>query len=450
MIRLSATLVFLLAATSVARAQVAVSTGPGTAGDLSIASFDPENAVAPESSIQGRGIKVGESLVLHPVVGIETGFNSNVFYEQTDGRAAGILRLLAQVGASSLNGARLDPSAGGVGLEDKTLGAFEYNVAASAAYDQILSGNDTVSNTGGLGLGLIGRAMFNPMGPVSFGLGDNFLRTIRAANFETNTNANRDINTASALLYYHPNGRTLSGYLYYSNTIDVFESSDMLNYPDRMDNRLGVHPMWRWLPETVVWGDLSIGVVTGIGSSAASQAKATSYPLNALVGINTLLSLKTSASVDAGYANGFYTKGPSFSGPRIDANLNYAYSVLGRVGIGYSYMFQDSVNANYFRDHLIHAYVQHDVEPIVLVAGPELHFREYSGIAIPGAPTVRDDVIFAVVAGARYTFRNWIAATLDYRFATVQTNYRYMDVAGNTIDPSYVRHELLAGVRVAW
>lgn len=450
MIRLTATLALVLATASVADAQVAIATGPGTAGDLTIASFDPDNAVAPETAVQGRGIKVGESMILHPVLGLETGFNSNVFYEEVNPRGAGVLRLLAQLGASSANGARLDPSAGGVGLEDTTLASVEYVVSGRVAYDEMLSGSDVVQNTGGLGLGLLARAMFNAQGPVSFNLNDNFVRLIRAANFETTTNANRDVNTVGAQLYLHSPGRTLSGYLYYSNTVDIFESSAQLNYPDRMDNRFGIHPMWRWLPETVVWGDVSWGVVTGIGSSAASQAKVTSYPLNALVGINTLLSLKTSATLDAGYANGFYSSGPSFSGPRVDAGLNYQYSPLGRAGVGYSYLFQDSVNANYFRDHLIHAYLAHSVEPLVVVLAPELHFREYNGVMIPGAQPVRDDIIFAVVAGVRYTFRNWLAASVDYRFATVQTDYRYPDTTGRMIDPSFARHEILAGVRVAW
>ena len=67
---------------------------------------------------------------------------------------------------------------------------------------------------------------------------------------------------------------------------------------------------------------------------------------------------------------------------------------------------------------------------------------------IPGAPATRDDVIFSVVAGVHYNFRNWIAGTLDYHFTDVVTSYKYM-VDGITVNPSYTRHELLLGVRVA-
>lgn len=434
---------------SIAHAQIAVDSGPGTAGDLTIAAFDPENAVAPISIVQGAGIKVSEGTVLHPTAGLETGFISNVFYENSNPQATGVLRVLGQLSIGSLGGIRLDPSAGGIGpTEAGDQGSFLYDASVRLIYDQMLSNNNAINATGGLGAGVLIRGMVNPMGPLSFGFNNDFERLIRAANFETTTDENRDINNLNLTLFFHPTGRTVSGYAYYHNMIDVFESGDP-NYPDRMDNRVGVHPMWRWLPQTLVWGDVSGGVVTGIGSRPVSQMKPTSYPFNAVLGISTLFSLRTTASLDAGYANGFYQRGPSFSGPRIDANLGYIYSPLGRINLGYSLLYQDSVNANYFRDHVIRAYVAQGVEPFVFVIGPELHFREYNGVTAPGAATVRDDTIFAIVAGVHYTFRNWIAATLDYRYSTVQTGFRYVDSTGGMVNPSYDRHELLGGLRIA-
>jgi hypothetical protein len=437
---------------AVAQAQ-SVESGPGTAGNLSIASFDPEDAVAPVTIIQGRGIKVGEGTVLHPVFGMETGYISNVFYENFNQQPSGVLRLLGEVGVASLSGSRLNPNSGGLGEEehDQTgldKGSLQYLANVRLAYDQMLSGTDVVQNTGGLGAGVTVRAMANPMGKVSLGVYEDFLRSIRAANFETSTNDNRDINNLTLSLLLHPPGRSLSGYLYYHNTIDAFES-DEHNYPSRMANRVGLHPMWRWLPETLVYGDFSWGVNTGIGSSAASMAKVTSYPLALRLGIASLLTMKIAGHVDVGYVNGFYSSGPSYQGPRIDTTLSYRYSPLGQLGVGYTLVYMDSINANYFRDHLIRAFVQHGLDPFVVVAGPELHFREYVGVTAPGPATVRDDVIFAFVGGIHYAFRNWIAATLNYRFSTVQTDFRYMDTAGNTIDPSYTRHQLMLGVRVA-
>jgi hypothetical protein len=47
-------------------------------------------------------------------------------------------------------------------------------------------------------------------------------------------------------------------------------------------------------------------------------------------------------------------------------------------------------------------------------------------------------------------FRNWAAAALDYRFAAVETDFRY-DAGGGVIDdPSYLRHTLMLGFRAAY
>jgi hypothetical protein len=427
-------LLLLLEATALAQSE-----------NLSITSFDPEAATSPTSSVEGPGIKIGEGTTLHPVLGMETGVLSNVFYEDSDTRAAGVLRLLAQVGAGSLGGLRLVPAevVGGSDQEARK-GSFEYRAELRLAYDFLLSGNDAVQGSGGLGIGATFRGMTNPMGTWSFGFNENFTRMIRAANFETDANTNRDINTLSLNLLYHPQGRSLAVNGYYNNTLDIFERSEQ-SFADRQMHRVGVKPMWRWLPETVVFADLSWGVTAGLGGDAM---KTTSYPLNLLAGIATLVSAKTSVNFQAGYVNGFYSSGPSYNSVTLGAQLGYRYSPLGRVALAYDLLYQDSVNANYYRDHVIRLNVQQAFVPFVFMAQPELHFRRYEGVTLVAGPPTRDDVIFSLITGIHYNFRNSLAATLNYHFSVVATDYEYM-VDGMIDDPGFMRHELLAGVRWA-
>jgi opacity protein-like surface antigen len=417
--------------------------------DISISSFNPEDAVAPSSTIEGPGIKIGEGTVLRPVFGIETGFVSNVFYEDSseDPSGAGILRILAQIGTASLGADRMAPTAT---VEDSEAPAasLEYRANLRVSYDLMLSSNDTVSDVGGLGIGASLHGLTNPQGTWSFGFDDDFTRLIRAANYETSSNVNRNLNTLRLLALYHPRGRSLSGFLYYQNTVDIFERDQL---PDRMSNRLGVRPQWRWLPNTQIYADLSWGVNNAIDNGDQVN-KVTSYPLSLRAGLATLLSLKTTFNIDAGYTNGFYSSGPSYSAPVIGFTLGHRYSPLGRASVGYTYTNEDSVNANYYSDHVIRASFQQLLVPFVVMLQPEVHFRTYSGIntAVPGlmGPDSRNDLIFALVGGMHYNFRNWFAATANYRFSTVQTNYMYMG-SGGVDDPSFARHELLFGVRAA-
>jgi opacity protein-like surface antigen len=317
---------------------------------------------------------------------------------------------------------------------------------ARASYDVMLSGNDAIAGTGGLGLGGTFRGVAYPNHTWSLGFDEEFLRLIRAANFETDADTNRDINTFALNVLYHPVDRSYGGYLYYNNSIDVFERSQQ-QFADRFQNKFGIHPLWRWLPQTTIYADVSEGVYSGLG---ANSKKVTSFPLNAVAGVATLLSVKTTLNFQAGYTNGFYSSGPNFSGLLIGAALGYRYSPLGRVTLTYDLQYQDSINANFYRDHVIRLWVQQLMVPFVLMAQPEIHFRQYNGITVPGivGATTRDDVIFSVIAGAHYNFRNSFAATLDYHFSQVSTDYRYM-TAGASYDPSFARHELLLGVRLA-
>jgi hypothetical protein len=412
---------------------------------LSVSAFDPEASTAPIDMVEGRGVKIGEGTTMHPVIGMQTGVLSNVFYESTDTSAAGVLRLLGQVGIGSLSGLRLVPAeVAPSDSHDAPRGSFEYRAEARLAYDLMLSGNDAVQGSGGLGIGATFRGMTNPLGTVSFGFSDNFTRFIRSANFETDANTNRDINLLSLNVLYHPQGRSLAINGYYNNTIDVFERSTQ-DFANRWLHRFGLRPMWRWLPQTVVFADASWGVTTGFGTSSM---KVTSYPLEVVAGIATLISAKTTVNIQAGYVNGFYSAGPSYSAPTVGINLGYRYSPLGRITAAYDYSHEDSVNSNFYRDHVVRLNLEQMFVPFVFMVQPEIHFRQYEGVSIVSGPPTRNDFIFSVISGLHYNFRNAFAATLDYHFSMISTDYRYM-VDGISDDPSFARHELLAGVRWA-
>ncbi|MBX3154694.1 MAG: hypothetical protein KF773_01755 [Deltaproteobacteria bacterium] len=415
------------------------------------AQFDPQDAVAPISIVEGPGVKVGESMVLRPIFGLETGVISNVFYEDTGATAAGLIRLIAQVGAGSLSKQRLEapalltPDDDGAATIIGKEGDVIYRADARLTYDVLLSGDRFVSGVGGLGAGVTLRALVNPKGTWSFGVNEDFRRLIRAANFETDANTNRDVNFLSLRVMAQPPGNNFSGLLHYDNTLDVFEK-DTQHFANRMQHTFGVRAFYRWLPITRFFLGTTQGVFTGIGSSA----KVDSYPLRIDGGVQTLLSLKTTFTLHGGYTAGLYSSGPSFSAPIFGAELGYRYSPMGRVAVKYDYAHQDSVNANYFRDHVVRAWVQHLFVPFVVTLQPELHLRQYQGVLMPdiNGSLFRNDTILAFIGGIHYNYRNWMALTASYAFSTVQTDFRYV-TDGLIDDPSYVRHEFLFGMRAA-
>jgi hypothetical protein len=441
MIRLSAAvcvgLLWVLGTTAYAQT-------PTPGADISVASFDPDAAVAPIAVVQGAGVKVGEGTVLHPVFGIETGVVSNVFYTAQNPLAAGVLRLLAQIGVGSLSPDYLHAHSEGDQAEN--VGSFQYRADVRLSYDAILSGNSDATAVGGLGAGVTMLGLVNPGGRFSLGMNEDYTRLLRASNFETNVNTDQDINTVGLQFLYRPYDRNVSGYVYLMNTIDVFEVPAQ-QFADRTLNLVGVYPMYRILPQTSIYGNFSAGYNTGIGSQSI---KATSTPLTASVGVATLLTPLITANASIGWTAGFYNDGPSYSDPIASAELGYRYSPLGRIVFDYSHLYADSINANYYQDDQLSLWWQQLYSPFVFMVQPMVIFRQYDGIDLPGVtgPSVRNDTIFSIVAGASYSFRNWLALALDYRFSDVDTAYRYMD-DGALINPGYARHEVMLGLRIA-
>jgi hypothetical protein len=403
--------------------------------------------IPPLRVVEGAGIKVGEGTVIHAIVGADTGVVSNVFYEDTGEVAAGMFRIVANLATGSLPAVRLHPTSGG----RANLGSFQHGEDLRLSYDFFLSGNDYVSGQNGLGIAAVLRGRANPQGTWSFLYLNTFERVTRSPNFESNERLNRDINRLTLGVQYAPVGRSVRALLHYENTIDVFERDDH-QFANTMRNGLGLTAAWRFRPVTALFVNAAWAINNGIGGSTAyANEKASSYPLILMAGIQTLLTLKTSLVAQVGYTNGFYSAGASYSNVTAGVDFGYRYSPLGRASLQYQYLFADSINANFYRDHVVRLRIDQQFVPIAFELVPEVHVRRYEGIMtlIPGYQDTRDDLIFQIAASGRYYFRDSLAAVLQYRFTTDQTDYLYT-ADMKTDDPSYSRHELIAGVRAGF
>lgn len=406
--------------------------------------LDPLRIVTPLTIVQGNGVKIGDGTALYPEVGVEMGYESNTFYDANNPIGAGVARLMVQLGLGSLSPQRLHPTSSDESMEDVNYGSLIYNAQAYASYDQYISDNSDVTKQGGLGLGFHGRMTANPQGDVSFTAQEGFDRVLRPLNFESRTNANRDLNYGMLRLDIHPASRRLSGSLAYVNQIDIFEQT--LGYPDRLHNTLIGRLNYQFFPLSAAYLQVSGGYYTGIDGAN----KVDSYPLIALLGVTTALGVNTSLLAQAGYTQGFYQAGPDFQTMTATVYFEYRYSPISALRLKYMYDHQDSINANFYRDHAFAGWLEHKFTPFAVYLSPEVRLREYEGVTgMTGAGATRDDVILAAAVGARYQYRAWMTGSLEYRVVDDATDYKFM-TTGGTVDPSYVRHEVYAGVRLAY
>ncbi len=396
--------------------------------------------------VEGAGIKVGEGTVFHPIIGIETGVVQNVFYEENQTNVAGLMRIIGELAVGSLPAERMQMPADNT-TQEKTYGDLAFRAELHAQYEEYISSNERIQQQRGLSGYAAAHGIVFPNQTWQFAFSDQYARTNRPVNFEDAESINRDTNAIGLALRYRPKGRTIHWSLGYSNRVDYFEQ-DSQQFANRISHRGQFQIGYQWLPVTQLQGEVSVGYVGPLGNAST---RPTSYPFRATVGIATALTVKTSLAAKIGFGKGFYSES-DFTNVIGSIHAGYRLSPELRMVAMYEYGFEDSINANFYRDHAFKYRADYRRDRFTLSAGAELRFRLYRQV-IPEVMSVerdRYDTIFAVGAGAVYNFKNWIAATLDYQLAIDETDFRYMADATTLDDPSYVRQSIMVGVRAAY
>jgi len=394
-------------------------------------------ALAQDAIVQGSGYQVSENTVVHPSIGAQTGFDSNVFFEDSSAIGAGTLRILGKLELAP----REDVSGKGGTPPD-----FQYSAGARFAYQEYLSGNNSVTDQRNLGLGLDVLLGIKPASTFPISFEDHFVRTNRPTNFESSSTLSRDINSFKARIGYVPEGRNLSGRLSFTNTIDVFESESSA-FANRMLNNIQLGVDWQFLPITRFFVEGSYGFNSGLGSNSG---KVSSTPVRGVAGVASAITESITLRAHGGYTFGSYSQGASYSSFIYHLEGGYRYSPTGRVQLIFDRGFRDSINANFFSDYMLKLAVDQQVQRVLVQANVATHLRSYQGVpAVVGPIATRDDFILSGGAKASYELRDWIALDASYDLQLVQTDF-VATADGESDDPSYVRHQIMAGAVAAF
>jgi hypothetical protein len=409
-------------------------------------------ASAQDAVVEGPGYPIGEGTVLHPAVSLETGFISNVFYEDVDPVAAAVVRLIGTFSIASQGHKPEGEMEAGIETEGDeeteppVPSKLDFRLGGQLILMGYLSGNDRVRDQSDIAGSLDGHLIAFPEGDVSFLLDDTFVRDARPKNFETFGNLNRDWNHFQAAVKYQPGGRALSFAARYENVIDRFEG-DGSSFANRLQHTIGLRSEWQWLPITKLYADASLGFFGSLGDSMGF--KPSSMPLRIQIGIGTALSEVTTLRAHLGYANGFYSAGDNFNMAIGGVEFGYRYTQYGRVRLVADYDFRDSLQANFYRDLSFLAKVDHQFGLLVTGADAGLRLRAYRGISPAiGAPS-RDDLILTGAVRANYLYRDWLAMVGRLEATMDETDYTY-SAPPMTDSPKFTRFEAYLGVSAAF
>lgn len=380
------------------------------------------------SGESNTGVQIGEGTLLHVGVGAEAGYDTNVFYANTDPKGSGIIRVLPY--AEITNATRNGPTSNALTFDLR--GGFQYRHYTSSDSD-VQKYSDAWNPSAGASLSFGG-------GQVGFGIADVFARIedppyAGQMGIVAATILERNNNQASAEVRWSPGGGRLTGTLRYTNMVDVFGAS--YQYANSVTNSLMLDVAWKWLPKTAIFFNAQQGYIDYFDNTSS---KSNSFPLSLTVGVRGLLTEKTSAVLAVGYANGFYQSGGSTSGFLGNSYANLAVTVrptqLSRVVVGARHDFINSVISNFaYQDAVYLSYIQQIAGRLALDLSGRYAHLDYGGAVVDPVQAGRVDNFVMVGATLDYFLRNW---------AYLGAGYSLLDNSSNITIATYVKQQVFA------
>lgn len=397
------------------------------------------------SMLEGRGIRTG-SFELHPAVGLDFGYDSNVFYASSSvpgaQQSALRLRVTPAFYVSSIGQQRSANS----DSPTTALPTVNFRGGAGLVYHEWigLSGTGTrdVSTLRNLGAQASLRFDFFPQRTWQFGLGVDFVRMIQPG-------ASDDI----------PGGRTLSQNTFDRNSIlgnleiayapgrGVFELRfgyngsfnifDNLTYNSSMFHQGFARMRWRFLPKTALVWDGAVGSMSYLDASGAGTGLFSSTPMVTRFGLTGLLTNRISLLVLAGYHGTFYDRGDNADTVIGQAELQWLIDPRSRLRGGFLRDVQPSLFGNYFvRNRGYLNYSQSFSGRFLISADAGVGYNQYGYLATSTGAR------FPGVTGADGADGSFDAVRVD---GTLFAEYRFSDVFG--INATARGEALLSGVR---
>lgn len=423
-----------------ARVASAQTVGSATGGEAAIGYMGlPQKA----SSEAPNGIQISDGVTMHVGAGAETGYDTNVFYQDkssTNYLGSGILRAtgFAQIGNANRTG--------------QVPAGMAFTAGAGLQYRRYLSDNVSLDGYRNAFMPTAHLSLGVSSGQFGFSFLDSFVRMEDTPYTPGQQSFVRDTNTASAEARWAPGGGRLSSTLRYSNILDIYED-DSLKKASSVGHQLLLDVSWKWLPKTAIFLQASQGYITYLYDNSG---KVPSYPLRAFAGLRGLITPRIAALLALGYANGFYSSGTSTSGflgsSYLQAQAMITPTLVSRVVVGYKHDFSNSVVSNFTYDDTIYLSYAHQIAGRVSLSlsGRYIH-RNFQG-NIVGVPPGdgRIDSLFNVGGSLDFYPRNWMYVGAGYALFANTSNAALTDGMGNKQSLDYVKQQVFARLGVTY
>ncbi len=421
--------------------------------------------LADRARAEGPGIRVGD-FELHPGIGIEVGYDSNVFYADDDrfaSVASGVMRVTPHFNFSTI-GQERTAEGEARGGNPPTLQLRGGVSASYYAYFAAAARNN-------LGVDADINLVLFPEKPFTLTLHERFGRTVRPFTQQSvsdptaplKVNFGRNENDAGIEASFGTPGRVLSGRVGYSLIYSFFDSPDFA-FANSLTHRFSAGSSFRFLPQTAFVMDFQGDYRTYPSfTPGASSFLSDGFNMRARVGLNGAFTNRLSFTAMVGYAAGWYDARDDFDSIVAQAEVRWQIAGATRFTLGFDRNFAPSYIGNFMRIDRGYIGLQTTFGgSFVLGVDGSIGLIGF-GIPVRGGDTSvalgsnpdgtadRSDLRATASVFAEYRFTNWLGVNATLRYTGDFTDYQY-NIADPTLgvvpDPAgYSKVEAWFGVR---
>jgi hypothetical protein len=382
-------------------------TGPAAAQDW----------LADRDRAEGRGIRLG-NFELHPGIGAEIGYDSNVFLSESENEeSSAVLRVAPHIYLSTLSGERLRGEVPRYTLRAGANGSLRHYFATEAGTDMAVGQDLTFA--------------WNATQIFRLEIFDAFARSIdpftepaAPSPGQGDISYARDQLGVGMRLQLSTPGQLIKVGVGYRFDIDYFEDNRFAGNTS-LTHTISADDSWEFLPKTALFWNGNVQFQGYTDPELAVGERNDSTIVSSKIGINGALTQRVGFTVAGGYSAGFYADDKDFENPIVQVELRWKPQENLLWALGYDRETNSSFQGNFANMDRVKTELQGMFGGVFLAAANvELTFVNFGSDAELGNPE-RDDVHLMSRLTGEYRIVDWFAITGQLGYLQNFTDYEY-------------------------
>jgi hypothetical protein len=288
----------------------------------------------------GPGIRLGSSLLLHPGLGVEGGYDTNAI-RNADGLAAGRLRITPYIDLTTRGAKRRVEDDGTI---EKPKEKLRFGLGLAGFYDWYFSDEPAVQDQSDWGLIFRTNLVALPESAISFLVDAAYSRVMIPYESSSDRKAYHLVSPSAGIIF-RPGGGTLSFELGYRLNGIFFEDEAMREPDNRVNHEARFLTSWKVFPKTAIMTKIYFSPIRYLGGDSPNED---SNPIRALFGLQGLVTDRMGLSLFVGYGAGLYDSGDDFDSVIANAELMFFITPTAKIRLGGQRDFVDSFYANFY------------------------------------------------------------------------------------------------------